>query len=331
MKKYNIRVLSVSLVLLIAALLFCTPAFAYYSPYDQQNFPEGSQAYNDLQQATNDWVTAYNAGDQSGMDAAHQAAEDVRATQNYSGGQDGSQYISLGGGDNGNSGGYYYPPAPTTYTITATAGTGGSISPIGSTSVTSGYSQTYTITANSGYMISDVKVDGSSVGVSSTYTFSSVTEAHSISATFTSAATLSAGSVTLGDGGSGTLKSGNTTKSGYGITTSLPVTTSYVSGTKVTASYNFTSPQTVSLENVNGTWQFPVNPSSSTGARKIYIPVNTPGTAVNPKSYTITFTVTALDPQATALTGSNVYLTSTKTVMLTIDGSMYEDDFTGNS
>ena len=220
---------------------------------------------------------------------------------------------------------YYDPPAPTTYTITATAGTGGSISPSGSTSVTEGNSKTYTITASSGYKISDVKVDGSSFGAASTYTFSGVSASHSISATFASAASLSTGGVTLGDGGSGTLKSG-VTKSGYGITVSLPVTTSYVSGTTVTASYNFTSAKTVSLESAGGTWQFPVSGSSVTGARKIYIPVET-----KDGTYTITFTVKALDPQATALTGSNVYLTSTKSVTVTIRGSMYEDDFTGNS
>ena len=100
------------------------------------------------------------------------------------------------------------------------------------------------------------------------------------------------------------------------------MTASYVSGTTVTASYNFTSAKTVSLESVGGTWQFPVSGSSVTGARKIYIPVET-----KDGTYTITFTVKALDPQATALTGSNVYLTETKSVTVTIKGSMFEDDF----
>lgn len=109
-------------------------------------------------------------------------------------------------------------------------------------------------------------------------------------------------------------------------TVSLPVTASYVSGTTVTVSYNFTSAKTVSFENVGGTWQFPVNSESVTRARKIYIPVET-----KDGTYTITLTVKALDPQATALTGSNVYLTDTKTVTLTIDGSMYDDAATGNS
>ena len=47
-----------------------------------------------------------------------------------------------------------------TYTITASAGTGGTISPTGSVSVNHGASQTFTITANTGYTISSVTVDG---------------------------------------------------------------------------------------------------------------------------------------------------------------------------
>jgi hypothetical protein len=72
-----------------------------------------------------------------------------------------------------------------TYTITATAGTGGSISPFGSVSVNHGSNQTFNITPNTGYVIADVKVDGVSVGVVSTYTFSSVTGSHTIEANFT--------------------------------------------------------------------------------------------------------------------------------------------------
>ncbi|MBF0559877.1 MAG: choice-of-anchor D domain-containing protein, partial [Nitrospirae bacterium] len=72
----------------------------------------------------------------------------------------------------------------TTYTITATAGSNGSITPSGAATVNSGGSQTYTITPNTGYQISDVQVDGLSVGVVSTYTFSNVTANHTIAATF---------------------------------------------------------------------------------------------------------------------------------------------------
>ncbi|MBF0559190.1 MAG: C10 family peptidase [Nitrospirae bacterium] len=71
-----------------------------------------------------------------------------------------------------------------TYTIAATAGTGGSISPAGVTTVNYGGSQTYTISASTGYSISNVVVDGVSKGAISTYTFSNVTANHTISATF---------------------------------------------------------------------------------------------------------------------------------------------------
>ena len=85
---------------------------------------------------------------------------------------------SSGGGGGGGS-------ATVNYTITATAGEGGKISPSDKVSVTSGSNKTFTITANAGYMISDVLVDGESVGAVSTYTFEKVTKAHTIKAEFT--------------------------------------------------------------------------------------------------------------------------------------------------
>ena len=71
-----------------------------------------------------------------------------------------------------------------THTITATAGTGGSISPSGTVTVTDGGNQTFTITPNSGYQINTVLVDGSSVGSVSSYTFTNVKADHTISASF---------------------------------------------------------------------------------------------------------------------------------------------------
>ena len=71
-----------------------------------------------------------------------------------------------------------------TYTITASAGTGGTISPTGAVSVNHGANQTFSITANTGYTISSVTVDGDLSGAVSSYTFSNVTAAHTISATF---------------------------------------------------------------------------------------------------------------------------------------------------
>lgn len=61
-----------------------------------------------------------------------------------------------------------------TATITATAGSNGSISPAGVLGVRVGDSQSFVITANTNYHIADVKVDGISVGAVSSYTFTNV-------------------------------------------------------------------------------------------------------------------------------------------------------------
>ncbi len=70
------------------------------------------------------------------------------------------------------------------YTITSSAGEGGSISPSGAVKVAENTSKTFTITADEGYVIDDVLVDGVSVGAVSTYSFSAVTAGHTIEAKF---------------------------------------------------------------------------------------------------------------------------------------------------
>ena len=79
-------------------------------------------------------------------------------------------------------------PVAQKYTITATAGEGGSITPAGEVSVKEGASQTFTITASEGYAIADVLVDGQSVGAVDSYTFENVTANHTIAAVFTKTA-----------------------------------------------------------------------------------------------------------------------------------------------
>jgi uncharacterized repeat protein (TIGR02543 family) len=73
---------------------------------------------------------------------------------------------------------------PVTWTITASAGTGGSITPSGAVTVADGGSQSFTIAADTGYVIADVLVDGSSVGAVSVYPFTNVVTDHTIAASF---------------------------------------------------------------------------------------------------------------------------------------------------
>ena len=80
--------------------------------------------------------------------------------------------------------------AGSTYTVTASAGTGGSISPSGTVTVNSGATQSFTISASSGYQIGNIGgscPSGSLVG--STYTTGAVTSDCSVIANFNSIST----------------------------------------------------------------------------------------------------------------------------------------------
>ena len=70
------------------------------------------------------------------------------------------------------------------YTIKATAGAGGSISPTGSVSVREGRDQTFTITPDKSYAVSNVKIDGKSIGAVKSYTFENVRRTHTIEVIF---------------------------------------------------------------------------------------------------------------------------------------------------
>ena len=78
----------------------------------------------------------------------------------------------------GGGGGYTY------YTIKATVGVNGSISPSGNVSVREGLDQTFTITPDKGYAVSNVKIDGKSIGAVKSYTFENVSRTHTIEVIF---------------------------------------------------------------------------------------------------------------------------------------------------
>jgi len=71
-----------------------------------------------------------------------------------------------------------------TFTVKASAGPGGSISPSGTITVNYISNLTFTITPDEGYKIKDAIVDGVSVGAVPTYTFENITSDHSIKAIF---------------------------------------------------------------------------------------------------------------------------------------------------
>jgi len=79
---------------------------------------------------------------------------------------------------------YSVPGYAGSFTISASSRRGGSISPAGIATLSTGGSKTFTITPNSGYIVSAVQVDGANIGAVSTYTFTNVTANHTIRALF---------------------------------------------------------------------------------------------------------------------------------------------------
>ena len=71
-----------------------------------------------------------------------------------------------------------------TFTINASTGANGSISPQGAVTINYGSSQTFTVTPATGYNVYDVQVDGASIGSITSYQFGNVMSNHTIAATF---------------------------------------------------------------------------------------------------------------------------------------------------
>lgn len=98
------------------------------------------------------------------------------------------------------------------YTVEANAGTGGTITPAGMSTVTHGTNLSYAITPATGYRISDVRVDNSSVGPVSAYAFNNVTSNHSITAYFAPITF----DITAGSGTGGSISPSGITSVTYG-------------------------------------------------------------------------------------------------------------------
>ena len=159
-----------------------------------------------------------------------------------------------------------------TYTITASAGTGGTISPSGSVSVNHGANQTFTITANTGYQISSVTVDGVSQGAISSYTFSNVTAAHTISATFAANTYI----ITASAGTGGTISPNGSVSVNHGANQAFTITanTGYqvssvtVDGTSVGAVSSYTFSNVTANHTISATFSvrtYTITASAGTG------------------------------------------------------------------
>jgi hypothetical protein len=110
---------------------------------------------------------------------------------------------------------------PVTFTITASAGANGSISPSGSVVVNQGANQTFTITPNSGFSVGSVTVDGASQGAVTSFTFSNVQANHTISATFTSLPTFT---ITASAGSNGSISPSGSVVVAQGASQSFSIT-----------------------------------------------------------------------------------------------------------
>ncbi len=211
-----------------------------------------------------------------------------------------------------------------TFSITASAGSGGSISPSGTSTVSYGDSKSFTITPANGYKVDRVIVDGVNKGALTSYTFSNIKAAHSISVSFVPSGEVDMGTPDVTDSDGGHVNggaSGDGIKSGYGIFAEVPVSYGGVTDVKVVMTYNFGSGQkTVVLnETSDGIFEYPVNSQSPLGKRCVYIPVETAD-----GTYTLTFTITAKNVLGEVLS-------DTQTATVVVKGNMYEDDFTGDS
>ncbi len=111
------------------------------------------------------------------------------------------------------------------FTITATAGSNGAISPAGNVMVPFGASQTFSISANLGYQIEKVLIDGVPAGTSPSHVFANVSKNHSIAVDFVPRQyTLTA---VAGDGGTISPAGQKTVNHGASQTYTLSATNGY--------------------------------------------------------------------------------------------------------
>ena len=168
-----------------------------------------------------------------------------------------------------------------TYTITASSGANGAVTPTGVTNINYGGNQTYTITPNTGYSVASVSVDGSSVGAVSTYTFTNVVASHTIAASFALNAPTITG-ITPNSGITGTSVSiTNLAGTNFIIGGTPPVVQLNMGANTITA----TSVNVISSTQITCTFSLT---GASTGAWNVVVTNSGGQTATLPSGFTVT-------------------------------------------
>lgn len=200
--------------------------------------------------------------------------------------------VTLGGVANGlPASPFYVDDVTTKFTVAATAGAGGSISPAGTTTYLKRATALYTITPDPGMFIQNVTVDGASVGSVRHFTFDPLYSNRSITATF--AATPPTHTVTATASGGGTLSEVGAISVAQGATRTFTVTPTSGARVSMTVDGKVLGPRTRYTfadvrdnHSISATFTFPINAQAGYGG-SISPPGTTQVTHGGSQTYTI--------------------------------------------
>ena len=244
--------LSFILALVFVSMLFAQQAYATAQATVAWNADTGQVAGYDVYYGSSSgkYTTTLNAGNTTSATLTNLSAQ--------------TYYIAVTAYNSSNTQSGYSPELVVD-SLTASAGSGGTISPSGTFFQTQGASQTFTVTPSAGYTTASVLVDGTSVGAVSSYTFSNIAANHTISATFTAGATSytitpSAGANgTISPSGAVTVNSGGSQTFSFTPATGYQVSSVVVDGTTVTTASSYTFSNVTGSHTISVTFAPTVN------------------------------------------------------------------------
>jgi uncharacterized repeat protein (TIGR02543 family) len=234
---------------------------------------------------------------------------------------------------------------PVAYTIAASAGVNGTISPSGTVSVNAGANQTFIISPNGGYVVDVVKIDGAGVGAVPSYTFSNVTANHTITAAFKTTMTICTLTTTANPSAGGSVTGGGSYNAGAVATVTAAPAAGYtfagwsgdVTGTINPVTVTLTANRSVAANFALKT--FTVTPSAGSNGT---ISPATAQTVTYGGSITFTFTPStgyainavtvdggAVTPAGNSYTISNV--TANHTIAVAFNGALVKQTVAGSS